>query len=87
LDHGFIKIKRNKAIEVCGSVLNDSLDRLNDSMSTIVSGEKILSPTKIRDVETWISVALTDHDTCLDVVGELNSTAAQSFHREKLKPR
>jgi pectinesterase len=56
-------------------------------MSTIVSGEKILSLTKIRNVETWISVALTDHDTCLDVVGELNSTAAQSFHREKLKPR
>ncbi|KAK2406660.1 Pectinesterase 3 [Trifolium repens] len=71
-----------KAIEVCGSVLNDSLDRLNDSMSTIVSGEKILSPTKIRDVETWISAALTDHDTCLDAVGELNSTAAKKLRLE-----
>ncbi|GAU31991.1 hypothetical protein TSUD_359360 [Trifolium subterraneum] len=71
-----------KAIEVCGSVLNDSLDRLNDSMSTIVSGEKILSPTKIRDVETWISAALTDHDTCLDAVGELNSTAAKNIRSE-----
>ncbi|XP_045788083.1 pectinesterase 3-like [Trifolium pratense] len=71
-----------KAIEVCGSVLNDSLDRLNDSMSTIVSGEKILSPTKIRDVETWISAAITDHDTCLDAVGELNSTAAKNIRSE-----
>jgi pectinesterase len=71
-----------KAVDVCGSVLNDSLDRLNDSMSTIVSGEKILSPTKIRNVETWISAALTDHDTCLDAVGELNSTAAKKLRSE-----
>lgn len=66
-----------KAIGVCDNVLKDSLDRLNDSMSTIVDGGKMLSPAKIRDVETWLSAALTDHDTCLDAVGEVNSTAAR----------
>ncbi|CAL5195830.1 unnamed protein product [Lathyrus oleraceus] len=66
-----------KAIRVCGSVLEDSLDRLNDSMSLILGDDKILSSAKVRDVETWLSAALTDHDTCLDAVGELNSTAAR----------
>ncbi|KAL5062556.1 hypothetical protein RYX36_024293 [Vicia faba] len=66
-----------KAIAVCSSVLEDSLDRLNDSMSMIIADDKILSPAKVRDVETWITAALTDHDTCLDAVGEVNSPAAR----------
>ncbi|XP_058743793.1 pectinesterase 3 [Vicia villosa] len=71
-----------KALRVCGTVLGDSLDRLNDSMSTVIADEKILSPAKVRDVETWLTAALTDHDTCLDAVGELNSTAARGVLKQ-----
>ncbi|XP_004510571.1 pectinesterase 3 [Cicer arietinum] len=71
-----------KAIGVCGEVLDDALDRLNDSMSSIVGAGKILSPEKIRDVETWLSAALTDHATCLEAVDEVNSTAARGVLRE-----
>ncbi|KAJ1390583.1 Pectinesterase, catalytic [Sesbania bispinosa] len=57
-------------------VFDDALDRLNDSISSISSAGKILSPTTIDNVKTWLSAAITNHDTCLDAIGELNSTAA-----------
>ncbi|KAL5171488.1 Pectinesterase 3 [Glycine soja] len=74
-----------KAIDVCGNVFGDALDRLNDSISALGSSGgagKIISPASVSDVETWISAALTDQDTCLDALGELNSTAASGALRE-----
>lgn len=72
-----------KAIDVCSSVLDDALDRLNDSISSFDgAGRDILSPAMVADVETWLSAAVTDHDTCLDAIGEVNSTAARGVLRE-----
>ncbi|KAG4940046.1 hypothetical protein JHK87_043917 [Glycine soja] len=74
-----------KAIDVCGNIFGDALDRLNDSISALGSSGgagKIISPASVSDVETWISAALTDQDTCLDALGELNSTAASGALRE-----
>ncbi|RDX75484.1 Pectinesterase 3, partial [Mucuna pruriens] len=73
-----------KAIDVCGSVIGDALDRLNDSVSSLAgaSAGKVISPASVTDVETWLSAVLTDQDTCLDALGELNSTAARGALRE-----
>lgn len=73
--HAVNDTRLRKAIAVCADVLNDSLGSLNDSISSL-DGE-IPSPAKVADLETWLSAALTDHDTCLDAIGELNSTAAR----------
>ncbi|XP_027907542.1 pectinesterase 3 [Vigna unguiculata] len=72
-----------KAIDVCSSVIGDALDRLNDSISALgtVTG-RIVSSASVSDVETWLSAALTDQDTCLDALGELNSTAARGALQE-----
>lgn len=71
-----------KAIDVCAAVFDDALDRLNESISSLETagdGGKILSPSKIGDVETWLSAALTNQETCLDALDELNSTAAREI--------
>lgn len=75
--------KNKAALEVCQVVLDDALDRLNDSLSSMdVSGEargqnkkKILSLTKLDDLKTWLSTTITDQETCLDALGEFNATA------------
>ncbi|KAL4566463.1 hypothetical protein LXL04_030578 [Taraxacum kok-saghyz] len=40
----------------------------------VKSGEKLLSVSKIDDLKTWLSTALTHQDTCLDALEEMNST-------------
>ncbi|PON78279.1 Pectinesterase inhibitor domain containing protein [Trema orientale] len=67
-----------KALNVCTEVLDDAVDRLNDSVSSMEVGkeEKILSSSKIDDIKTWLSATITDQETCLDALDELrlNST-------------
>ncbi|KDP40628.1 hypothetical protein JCGZ_24627 [Jatropha curcas] len=64
------------ALSVCDSVFDDAVDRLNDSVSSMAvgDGEKILSTAKINDMKTWLSAVITDQETCLDALQELNST-------------
>ncbi|KAK0595284.1 hypothetical protein LWI29_005286 [Acer saccharum] len=54
------------ALTVCRTVFDDALDHLNDSMSSMQQGEKLLSPSKIDDIKTWLSSSITDQQTCLD---------------------
>ncbi|XP_028752112.1 pectinesterase 3 [Neltuma alba] len=71
-----------KAIDVCGIVFDDAVDRLNESISSLAAGGnggKIFSRSKIGDVETWLSSAITYQETCLDALEELNSTAASEI--------
>ncbi|KAJ9568530.1 hypothetical protein OSB04_004496 [Centaurea solstitialis] len=65
----------NEALEVCRTVLNDAVDDLRDSISAmdVKSGEKVLSEKKIDDLRTWLSAALTNQETCLDTLEEMNS--------------
>lgn len=64
------------ALVVCGSVFEDALDRLNDSATSLEvgKGESLLSESKIDDLKTWLSSAMTDQETCLDALEELNAT-------------
>ncbi|KAF9685364.1 hypothetical protein SADUNF_Sadunf03G0046900 [Salix dunnii] len=64
------------ALKVCSTVFDDAVDRLNDSVSsmTVGEGEQILSPSKMNDLKTWLSATITDQETCLDALNELNST-------------
>ncbi|EXC36025.1 Pectinesterase 3 [Morus notabilis] len=36
--------------------------------------ERLLSSSKIDDMQTWLSTTITDQETCLDALDELNST-------------
>ncbi|KAK3013043.1 hypothetical protein RJ639_008244 [Escallonia herrerae] len=65
-----------KALGVCETVFDDAIEMLNDSISSmdVNSNEKILSAGKIDDIKTWLSTTITDQETCLDALAELNST-------------
>ncbi|KAG7600519.1 Pectinesterase inhibitor domain [Arabidopsis suecica] len=77
------------ALRVCGDLIEDALDRLNDTVSAIddEGKKKTLSSSKIEDLKTWLSATVTDHDTCFDTLDELkqnkteyaNSTITQNL--------
>ena len=64
------------ALQVCQGLFEDAVDRLNDSISSmeVGQGQKLLTSAKINDLETWLSASITDQETCLDTLQELNST-------------
>jgi pectinesterase inhibitor-like protein len=68
--------KLKSALTLCQGLFEDAVDRLNDSISAMEVGQggKLLSSAKINDLETWLSATLTDQETCLDALQELNST-------------
>ncbi|KAJ9140439.1 hypothetical protein P3X46_031088 [Hevea brasiliensis] len=64
------------AINDCVSIFDEALGRLNDSLSAmeVGPGEKALTLEKINDIQTWISGAMTDQQTCVDGLEEMGST-------------
>lgn len=68
--------KVQSALKVCETVFDDAIDKLNDSVSSVKvnGGEKLLSGPKIDDLRTWLSSTLTDQETCLDALEEMNAT-------------
>ncbi|KAK3195848.1 hypothetical protein Dsin_027158 [Dipteronia sinensis] len=38
-------------------------------------GEKMLTESKVNDIQTWISAAMINQETCLDGLEEMGSTA------------
>lgn len=63
------------ALGDCESQLEDSLSRLNDAMAEmeVRPGENLLTEMKISDIQTWVSAAMTDQETCLDGLQEMGS--------------
>ncbi|GLU14162.1 hypothetical protein SLE2022_307480 [Rubroshorea leprosula] len=72
------------ALDVCATVIDDALDRLNESVSTmeVGEGEKLLSTSKIDALKTWLSASITDQETCFDALDELNGTEHLAIHDE-----
>ncbi|KAL5544440.1 hypothetical protein UlMin_008224 [Ulmus minor] len=64
------------AIRDCRDQVDEALSRLGDSVSAmeVGRGERELTEAKIRDLQTWISAAMTDEETCLDGLEETGST-------------
>ena len=48
----------------CQSQIEDALSRLNDSVVAmeVGTGEKVLTESKIKDLQTWISVVFSPAD-------------------------
>lgn len=61
------------------TLFDDALSRLNDSVSAMQVGsgkELVLTKEKISDIQTWISAAMSDQETCNDGLQEMGSTVA-----------
>uniref|UniRef100_A0A7C9AVP5 Pectinesterase n=1 Tax=Opuntia streptacantha TaxID=393608 RepID=A0A7C9AVP5_OPUST len=70
-----------KALSDCTELFDDAMDRLRDSLSS-----DSLSSRRIDDLKTWLSTVLTDHETCLDGLSEINGTVAMVDElRRKMK--
>ncbi|KAJ4917936.1 Pectinesterase 1 [Raphanus sativus] len=76
------------ALRVCGNLIEDALDRLNDTVSVMDdASEKTLNASMVDDLKTWLSATVTDHETCFDTLDELaqnkteyaNSTITQNL--------
>ncbi|KAM7275954.1 hypothetical protein ACFE04_017820 [Oxalis oulophora] len=63
----------SKALFVCESVFDDAWDKLNDSISSMGNGT--ITNSKIDDMRTWLSASITDEESCLDTLRELNASA------------
>ncbi|KAG2679223.1 hypothetical protein I3760_11G041200 [Carya illinoinensis] len=77
------------ALGDCRSLIEDAMGRLNDSLVAmdVGPGEKVLTEAKIGDLKTWISAAMTDQETCLDGLEEMESTALQAVKTKMQKAR
>lgn len=78
------------AYEDCLELLDDSVDALSRSLYTVApsldgnTGEQIQPGGSAEDVVTWLSAALTNHDTCTEGFADLNG-AVKDHMSEKLK--
>ncbi|XP_022884988.1 pectinesterase 1-like isoform X2 [Olea europaea var. sylvestris] len=68
-----------EALKVCKIVLDEAVDYLNDSISTmnVNNGEKLISVPKIEDLKTWLSTIITDQETCLDALNDANASLVE----------
>ncbi|CAA3014460.1 putative pectinesterase/pectinesterase inhibitor 26 [Olea europaea var. sylvestris] len=69
------------ALKDCVGLFDDAVSQLNRSfeLMKVGPGEKVLTDMKISDIQTWISAAMTDQDTCLEGIGEMGSTVPNEF--------
>ncbi|KAF9616165.1 hypothetical protein IFM89_028631 [Coptis chinensis] len=60
----------------CESLFNDAVEEIKGSMSlmNVGQGEKMLTVNKINYIKTWISGAMTNLETCLDGLDEMDSS-------------
>lgn len=66
------------AVKDCAELFDDAASQLGRS-AELIRGEKVLTKMSLSSLQTWISAALTDHDTCTDGLAEMESTALGSF--------
>lgn len=67
------------ALRVCGDLIEDAKDRLNDTVTAIDDDEnkKTLTSSTIEDLKTWLSATVTDHETCFDSLDELSQNKTE----------
>ncbi|KAK9983692.1 hypothetical protein SO802_033217 [Lithocarpus litseifolius] len=62
----FMKGKNRIALSDCVECIQDALDELHKSLDVLRRLSKSTFNEQMSDLNTWISAALTDEDTCLD---------------------
>ncbi|XP_038895980.1 pectinesterase 3 [Benincasa hispida] len=67
------------ALKDCESQIEDAISEVNDSVAEMESGagEKTLTESKIGNIQTWMSSAMTDQESCLEGLEEMDSTSFQ----------
>ncbi|KAI3410205.1 PMEI domain-containing protein [Psidium guajava] len=67
-----IKLRELQAVRDCVENMGDSVDRLADSVRELGRSGRVVDQDfawHMSNVETWVSAALTDEDTCMDGFG------------------
>ncbi|MCL7043079.1 hypothetical protein MKW94_012456 [Papaver nudicaule] len=62
----------------CKSLFDDAIEELNSSISSITDlgpDKDMLSTARIENIKTWLSSAITDQETCLDGLIEMNTSS------------
>lgn len=65
-----------QALRVCGTVLNDAVESLNDSIIAVKENDAVES---LNDLKTWLSTVITDQETCFDALEEVNATLIEEI--------
>ncbi|CAH8320399.1 unnamed protein product [Eruca vesicaria subsp. sativa] len=68
------------AYDACLELLDDSVDALSRALSSVSGGQ-----TKPQDVMTWLSSALTNHDTCAEGLDGVNDGGVKEQMNAALK--
>ena len=63
---GHVKGRNRAAVSDCVETFGDALDELHRSLGVLRRLSRSTFGTQMGDLNTWISAALTDEDTCLD---------------------
>ena len=68
--------RTESALRDCASLFDEAVSQLGRSFDEMKVGpdEKVLSEMKISDMQTWISAAMSDQETCLDGLEEMESS-------------
>uniref|UniRef100_A0A7N0TWY1 Pectinesterase inhibitor domain-containing protein n=1 Tax=Kalanchoe fedtschenkoi TaxID=63787 RepID=A0A7N0TWY1_KALFE len=65
-----------EAVQECLGLYDDAASRIGDAMEAMGGDGKVrLTEDRISDVQTWLSAALTDQETCLDGLEEMKESA------------
>ncbi|VVB18315.1 unnamed protein product [Arabis nemorensis] len=69
------------ALAVCGDLIEYAMDQIVETVSALKEGDvkSMLSSKTIHDVKTWLSAAITYHETCFDTLDELKTEYAESL--------
>ncbi|KAL8097972.1 pectinesterase 1-like [Apium graveolens] len=64
------------ALRDCASLFDDAVSQLNNSVASVADGsdKEVLTEAEIADVNSWISAAMTDQETCFDGLEEMESS-------------
>ncbi|XP_002970369.2 pectinesterase [Selaginella moellendorffii] len=75
-DHG--EGKMHAALNDCSGLLEDASELVHDCLS---EGYYFSTTAKLEDIQTWMSAALTDWDTCIDGLKDAGSSGKSAARR------
>ncbi|KZV54245.1 pectinesterase/pectinesterase inhibitor 26 [Dorcoceras hygrometricum] len=79
--------KDSPALKDCADLFSEAASQLEKSaaLTRVNPGEKVFTEMKISDIQTWVSAAMTDLQTCIDGLEETGSTAVDQLKTRVLK--